>query len=105
MRRPSLRQYAANWRAWAAGWRRFDEITFKPGWSGDSLAWRALYLLDYGTHVAAGGAVVSWSRWAHEERGHRVPGLLDRLLNALDRGHGAAAGPALWGTVSAWGAA
>ena len=82
----SLNEYRPGW-----------GIEYKPGWG----PWRFLlvYILDYGTRVHTGGAVVSWSRWWWERRqkyGHA--NLLSRLLNHLDENHGARAGGALWGT-------
>lgn len=94
-----MKQYLANLKAWAIGFVRTDQIRFKPGWSAD-WRWFCLYLLDYGTHVLTGGAVVSWSRWAYDHReSSRVAALLNRLLNRLDARHGEEAGPALWGTT------
>jgi len=74
-----------------------NSIEYREGWG----PWRFLlvYILDYGTRVHTGGAVVSWSRWWWERRqkyGHA--NLLSRLLNHLDENHGARAGGALWGT-------
>lgn len=91
--------YFTNLWLWLAGFTRFDEIEFKPGWSASSPAWWALYLVDYGTHVLTGGAVVSWSRWAFENRArYRVAKFVDRFLGKFDPQHGEHAGPALWGT-------
>lgn len=92
-------RYARNLRLWLTGFRRFKELTFRAGWSADSLRWWLLYSIDYGSHVLTGGAVVSWSRWFYDHREQRIPGFFNRLLNHAEDGHGRIAGPALWGTV------
>jgi hypothetical protein len=92
--------YFTNIRAWLTGFRRFDELAFRAGWSAESWKWWLLYFADYGTHVLTGGAVVSWSRWFYDNREkYRVANFFDRLLNHFEDGHGRSAGPALWGTV------
>lgn len=85
---------------WAKGFTRLDEISYEPGWN----KWNFLpvYLLNYGTHVFTGGAVVSWSRWFYENRDKlRWAKFMDRLLNKFEAHHGENAGGALWGTVAA----
>lgn len=92
-------RYFSNIKAWATGWSRFGELTFKAGWSATYLLWWLLYLFDYGSHVMAGGAVVSWSRWFYDNREtNKVAKFFDRLLNHFEEGHGRSAGPPLWGT-------
>lgn len=90
--------YINNVKAWASGFGRFDEISFKPGWSAKSPAWWLLYAFNYGTRVLSGGACVSWSRWFYLNSQHSWAKLITRLLNKLDGGHGEEAGPPLWGT-------
>jgi hypothetical protein len=94
----------SNLRAWLDGFGRFDEISFKAGWSGKSPAWLILYALNYGTRVLTGGACVSWSRWFYEHSpDYRWAKFVTRLLNKLDSNHGADSGPPLWGTQdTAW---
>jgi hypothetical protein len=93
-----MKNYLHNLKRWLLGFAWADGITFKPGWSAD-WRWYLLYGLDYGTHVLTGAAVVSWSRWAYDNRRtNRAAAFLNRLLNHLDAQHGAEAGPALWGT-------
>jgi len=94
-----VKTYLINLKLWALGFGRADEIKFKPGWSASDKRWLALYLLDYGTHVLTGAAVVSWSRWFYDNKAtNRFAAFMNRLLNHLDAQHGAMAGPALWGT-------
>jgi hypothetical protein len=90
--------YFSNVKAWVKGFGRFDEIDFKPGWSGKSIAWWLLYGIDYGTRVLTGGACISWSRWFYDNSRWRPAKFATRLLNRLDPNHGAESGPALWGT-------
>ncbi|HUU90431.1 MAG TPA: hypothetical protein VM238_04390 [Phycisphaerae bacterium] len=94
-----MRNYLHNLLTWLRGYRRADEITFKPGWSAN-WRWWALYTFDYGTHVASGGAVVSWSRWFFmTRRKYRVSAFFNRLLQHLDKRHGEESGTVLWRTV------
>lgn len=94
-----MAQYIENLKLWATGWRKFDQITFKAGWSGDQWRWRLLYLFDYGTRVLLGGAVVSWSRWFYDNRDrYQWAKFIDRLLNHVEDNHGANSGPELWGS-------
>jgi hypothetical protein len=94
-----MRQYIKNLKLWGTGWSKFDELQFKAGWSGDSWRWRLLYLIDHGTRVLLGGAVVTWSRWFYDNRDkYGWAKFLDRLLNHIDSGHGADSGPELWGS-------
>lgn len=39
--------YLTNIRAWLTGFARFGELTFKAGWSADSLRWWLLYSTRY----------------------------------------------------------
>ena len=91
-------RYVHNIKSWAVGFGRFGELTFKAGWSADSWRWRVLYLVDYGSHVLTGGAVVSWSRWFYDQRDKRIPRFMNRLLNHFAERHGEQAGPPLWST-------
>lgn len=94
-----MNQLGINLWRWLTGFRRFDEIDFKEGWSAKSPGWWALYLVDYGTRVACGGACVSWSRAAFEYRAtSRLAKFVDRFLGKFDPQHGEHAGPPLWGT-------
>lgn len=100
-----MAQYIENLRLWATGWARFDELRFKAGWSGDSWRWRLLYLFDQGTRVLLGGAVVTWSRWFHDNRDrYGWAKFCDRLLNHVEHHHGANSGPVLWGSKDTAGA-
>jgi hypothetical protein len=96
-----LAHYRRNLRLWLAGFRRLGELKYKPGWGPNRFL--LLYALDYGTHVVLwGGAVVSWSRFSYDERRrYGMARLVNAVLNAFDRGHGAEAGPALWGSEPA----
>jgi len=92
-----VRAYLATWRLFIDGYQRFREITFKEGWHAEQRRWWWLYTVDYGSHTFAAGAVVSWSRWAWENRKtNRLAAFLNRFLNHLDPGHGENAGWALW---------
>lgn len=90
--------YIRNVKAWGKGFGRFDEISFKPGWSAKSPGWWFLYTLNYGTRVLSGGACVSWSRWFYLHSQNPVAKFITRILNKLDDSHGEQAGPPLWGT-------
>lgn len=99
--------YASNVKSWAKGWSRFSEITeWQPGYGPDKLRWWLLYGVNYGGRVLSGGACVSFSRWFYLNREkYRAAKFMDRLLNHVDRDHGAQAGPALWGTTdTSWAA-
>jgi hypothetical protein len=92
--------YLSNVKAWAVGYGKFDEVSFKPGWSGKSIAWLLLYTWNYGTRVLTGGACVSWSRWFYAHAPYyRWAKFITRLLNKLDDNHGANAGEVLWKTT------
>ena len=83
---------------WLTGFTKLGTLSYKPGWN----KWKflPLYLVDYGTHVLTGGAVVSWSRWFYDNRKtNRVAAFMNRLLGHIEDDHGQMAGPPLWGTV------
>lgn len=90
--------YFINLYLWFRGFAWFRSLKFRQGWSASSLRWWLLYLVDYGSHVLTGGAVVSWSRWFYDNRDYRIANFFDRLLNHFEEGHGRSAGPPLWGT-------
>ena len=92
--------YAHNVKTWWRGWRRFDEIDFREGWSADSLLWWLLYALNHGTRVLTGGAVVTWSRWFFLNRDkYRAAKFITRFLNHLDQDHGRKSADPLWRTI------
>lgn len=92
-------QYVTNLKLWWTGWGKFGELRFDPGWSGDQWRWRALYLLDHGTRVLLGGAVVTWSRWFYDNRNkYGWAKFCSRLLNHVEASHGENSGPVLWGS-------
>lgn len=92
-------QYLTNLKLWGTGWQKFDQLQFKAGWRGDQWRWRALYLFDQGTRVLLGGAVVTWSRWFHDNRDkYGWAKFCDRLLNHVEHHHGENSGPILWGS-------
>lgn len=100
-----MAQYIENLRLWATGWARFAELRFKAGWAGDQWRWRALYLIDHGTRVLLGGAVVTWSRWFYVNRDkYGWAKFCDRLLNHVEHKHGQKSGPVLWGSKDTAGA-
>jgi len=93
-----VRHYLKNLAAFIRGCGRLGTLTYKPGWS--PVRFLPLYLVDYGTHVLTGGAVVSWSRWCYEHRAtNRVAAFINRALGHVDEQHGQLAGPALWSTT------
>jgi hypothetical protein len=59
--------YFRNIKLFLLGFRWFDRLKFRAGWSADSWKWRLLYWIDYGSHTLSGGAVVSWSRWFYDK--------------------------------------
>ena len=90
-------QYFYNLRNFLSGLLKLDTIKYKPGWN--RWTFLPLYIVDYGTHVLTGAAVVSWSRWFHDNRDKsRIAKFFDRSLNYADEDHGAKAGPTLWVT-------
>lgn len=94
-----MAQYIKNLKLWATGWQKFDQLLFDEGWGGDQWRWRALYLLDHGTRCLMGGAVVTWSRWFHDNREkYGWAKFCDRLLNHVEDDHGEDSGPVLWGS-------
>jgi hypothetical protein len=93
-----MKQYFYNLGKFLSGLTKLGSISYKPGWG----PWKffPLYVVDYGTHVLTGAAVVSWSRWFHDNRDKsRIAKFFDRFLNYVEEDHGAKAGPALWGTT------
>ena len=83
-------QYVTNLKLWWQGWWRFRELEpFRRPFGVWSPFWWLCYLLDHGTHVLCGGAVVTWSRWAYER-------------GAITGDHGRKSMSALWGSKSAW---
>jgi hypothetical protein len=94
-----MQHYRENVRLWWTGFGKLQTLSYKPGWGPGRFL--LLYALDYGTHVVLwGGAVVSWSRFSYDERRrYGMARLVNAVLNAFDRGHGAEAGPALWGSA------
>jgi hypothetical protein len=100
-----MAQYIENLKLWALGWQKFDELLFDEGWGGDQWRWRLLYLLDHGTRCLMGGAVVTWSRWFHDNRDkYGWAKFCDRLLNHVEHRHGENSGPILWGSKDTSGA-
>jgi hypothetical protein len=88
---------------WLIGFTKLGELEYFPGWN----AWRffPVYLLNHGSHVLTGGAVVTWSRWLYEHRNtSRIAKFLTRLLNFFDAYHGRDSGGTLWETkdLPAW---
>jgi hypothetical protein len=94
-----MKAYFTNYWLWLDGFSRFNQLSFKTGWSGKQPRWWLLYLLDYGFCVIfLAGPVCTVSRYAQE---HRSGWLWDKLLDVLDRidtDHGQLSGPALWGS-------
>lgn len=84
------------WR-FVVGFFKLGSLKYEPGWGA---LWPKpfvlLYLVDYGTHVLTGGAVVSWSRWAWDNRERYV--LAEWLHDWLGAKHTSEAGPVLWDT-------
>ena len=96
-------QYVTNLKLWWQGWWRFRELEpFRSPFGVWSPFWWLLYLLDVGSHTVCGGAVVTWSRWAYDEKTHVIPGTLNRLLNRISNAHGQSSMGPLWGSKSAW---
>lgn len=93
-----MKQLLLNLRLFLTGFAKLNGLTYQPGWGPKSFG--LVYLIDYGSHVLTGAAVVSWSRWFYENRKrYHWAAFCNRLLNHLDDDHGAESGPALWGSV------
>lgn len=92
--------YRRNLTLWWLGWRFFEALTFKAGWSADSPKWWLMYALNHGTRTLTGGAVMPWSRWFYETRNrYWLSAMAVRVVDAvLGANHCRDAGPALWGT-------
>lgn len=97
-----LANFTKNLRLFIEGFGLLDELQYKPNW--DKWKFLPLYIFDYGTRVAVGGAIVSWSRWFYLNRKtNRFAAFMNRGLNHLDMRHGELAGRPLWLTVDcAW---
>jgi hypothetical protein len=89
--------YARNVLLWLRGWARFDEISFKPGWSAKSIRWWLLYGLDIGANVVLlAGQVETISRHAQDHRSGKVWDFLLDILEKFDADHGPRSGGPLW---------
>ena len=96
----SPKHHLENIMLWITGFWHLSELHYKSGWG--PWLYLPVYILDVGTHVLVGGAVVTWSRWSYENRHKDIAGFLKRILNHIQAHHAEDSAPALWGSRSAW---